>query len=81
MKAFTLSLRGAKRRSNLKKAHTLRHEIASLKLAMTTSLLAALVAFFFFFFVFFFTFKLLDLFDSLDYLAGIDRLLGFILFS
>jgi len=36
MEPFTLSLRGAKRRSNLSKAHKLRHEIASLKLAMTT---------------------------------------------
>jgi hypothetical protein len=35
-KTFTLSLRGAKRRSNLNKAHKLRHEIASLTLAMTT---------------------------------------------
>jgi len=36
MKTFTLSLRGAKRRSNLNKAHKLRQEIASLTLAMTT---------------------------------------------
>ena len=34
--AYTLSLRGAKRRSNLNKAHKLRQEIASLTLAMTT---------------------------------------------
>jgi hypothetical protein len=35
MEPFTLSLRGAKRRSILSKAHKRCNEIASLKLAMT----------------------------------------------
>jgi hypothetical protein len=35
MEPFTLSLRGAKRRSNLSKAHKRCNEIASLELAMT----------------------------------------------
>ena len=58
-----------------------RNDILFSRVAMINSLLAALLAFFFFFFVFFFFFNLLDPFDSLDDLAGIDRLLGFILFS